>query len=166
MMSGSDAQQAHYAVASAVARGQMLAATSLACAQCGGRARQYHHHLGYAPEHRLAVIPLCSSCHTKAHFPRRPRSSAPERKVQAPWPAGTAGKPLRTLRILAGLSQQALGARAGVHWGTIASIEGVQKRLPRLDTRRRLANALNVDIMDVREFARDLDDDIAEGDTD
>jgi hypothetical protein len=28
---------------------------------------QYHHYLGYAPEHRLTVVPLCGSCHRSIH---------------------------------------------------------------------------------------------------
>lgn len=32
---------------------------------CGKQAEQYHHHLGYAPEHRLDVIPVCIKCHYK-----------------------------------------------------------------------------------------------------
>ena len=73
---------------------------------------------------------------------------------------------LRSLRVRAGLSQRALADRAGVHWTTIAGIEGAAQRLPRPSTRLRLAHALGVEIVDVREFARDLDDDTAEGDTD
>lgn len=66
---------------------------------------------------------------------------------------------LRSLRVRAGLSQRALAVRAGVHWTTIAGIEGVAQRLPRPSTRRRLADALGVGVSDVREFARDLDGD-------
>ena len=35
---------------------------TLTCIQCGKPAREYHHHLGYAPEHWLDVVPVCSAC--------------------------------------------------------------------------------------------------------
>ncbi len=30
---------------------------------CGNKADHWHHHLGYAPEHHLDVVPLCRKCH-------------------------------------------------------------------------------------------------------
>lgn len=41
---------------------------TLPCHYCGEQAEQYHHHKGYAPEHRLDVIPLCKQCHRKIHL--------------------------------------------------------------------------------------------------
>lgn len=39
----------------------------LKCINCGKKAKDYHHHLGYAKEHRLDVIPVCRLCHLKIH---------------------------------------------------------------------------------------------------
>lgn len=42
----------------------------LFCANCGHRGpdrrHEYHHHLGYAPEHHNDVISLCTTCHHEA----------------------------------------------------------------------------------------------------
>lgn len=38
-------------------------ANSKACQECGKRAREYHHHRGYAERDWLTVIPVCSICH-------------------------------------------------------------------------------------------------------
>jgi DNA-binding XRE family transcriptional regulator len=65
---------------------------------------------------------------------------------------------LKSLRVRAGLSREELAEKAGVHWTTIAGIEGPPQRTPRPGTRLRLARALNVEISDVAEFVRDLDD--------
>ncbi len=46
----------------AIQAGELPRPDTLLCAQCGKQAREYHHHLGYAPEHWLDVIPVCSSC--------------------------------------------------------------------------------------------------------
>ena len=44
---------------------------NLHCAACGhkgyDRRHEYHHHLGYAPEHHYDVLSLCSSCHHEEH---------------------------------------------------------------------------------------------------
>ncbi len=58
--------RANTAVANAVARGKIPAVDTLVCADCGNQARHYHH-WSYAPEHRLDVTPLCTSCHGKRH---------------------------------------------------------------------------------------------------
>jgi hypothetical protein len=47
----------------AIQRGEIPKARTLKCAGCGKQAREYHHHLGYAAEHRLHVIPVCKRCH-------------------------------------------------------------------------------------------------------
>lgn len=33
------------------------------CVLCGEPSVEYHHHLGYAPEYALAVLPVCKPCH-------------------------------------------------------------------------------------------------------
>lgn len=54
---------AHNAVWSAIHTGKMKPAKSFDCVDCGQPAIEYDHHLGYAPEHRLDVQPLCRPCH-------------------------------------------------------------------------------------------------------
>jgi len=44
--------------------GRMPRASSISCCECGEPARHYHHHLGYAFEHRYDVLPVCAKCHT------------------------------------------------------------------------------------------------------
>jgi len=34
---------------------------------CGEHAKEYHHYLGYSPEHFFDVIPVCRLCHAKIH---------------------------------------------------------------------------------------------------
>lgn len=58
-----DKIRARRAVAHAVAMGSLLNAKSMACHFCGKEAVEYHHHLGYAQEHFLDVVPTCLSCH-------------------------------------------------------------------------------------------------------
>lgn len=38
-------------------------AKMLKCTYCSKQAEDYHHYLGYAPEHWLDVIPVCRKCH-------------------------------------------------------------------------------------------------------
>jgi hypothetical protein len=54
----------------------MPAASTLPCAECGGKANQYHHHLGYEREHREHVLPVCGPCHRKLH-PRLKKKATP-----------------------------------------------------------------------------------------
>jgi hypothetical protein len=65
-MNGSDASRARAAVSKATAEGTILRAKDLPCADCGKRAQQYHHHLGYAWKNRLKIVALCILCHRKA----------------------------------------------------------------------------------------------------
>jgi hypothetical protein len=37
------------------------------CRDCNEQAEEYHHYLGYAPEHWLDVIALCKDCHRQNH---------------------------------------------------------------------------------------------------
>jgi len=55
------------AVKYAIKVGKLPRANKLVCHYCGNQAREYHHHKGYAPQHRLDVIQICSSCHKKQH---------------------------------------------------------------------------------------------------
>lgn len=59
-------ESARQAVRKAKSAGTIQPASKLACSTCGNKASSYHHHLGYAPEHHLDIIPLCKPCHTKA----------------------------------------------------------------------------------------------------
>jgi len=59
---------AHRAVYCEVTAGRMPGSHTLRCIKnCGKHAWVYHHHLGYAEEHWLDVIPMCGSCHRQAH---------------------------------------------------------------------------------------------------
>ena len=64
---------------------------------------------------------------------------------------------LRELRIARLWSQRELAERAGVAEGTVISAE-TGKRLPRLLTMRRLADALGVDWREVDEFRAAVED--------
>ena|SRR3990167_380487 len=46
----------------AIEAGRLPMPKTLICVNCGKLAREYHHHLGYAPEHQLDVVPVCSRC--------------------------------------------------------------------------------------------------------
>ena len=59
-------KKARTAVNNAIGNGKMLPAHHYLCT-CGKQAEHYHHHLGYVPEHRLDVIPLCRNCHVSIH---------------------------------------------------------------------------------------------------
>lgn len=54
---------ARIAVNLAVRRKDLPRADSLLCIQCGERAKEYHHHKGYAEEHWFDVVPTCKVCH-------------------------------------------------------------------------------------------------------
>lgn len=55
--------RARLAVAYAVRVGKMPAARDRRCHVCGEPAAHYHHHNGYAPEHKLDVVPVCVTHH-------------------------------------------------------------------------------------------------------
>jgi hypothetical protein len=57
---------ANRAVATEKRHGRMLPATAYKCHGCDRQAMDYHH-TSYDPESRLAVVPLCRSCHQLAH---------------------------------------------------------------------------------------------------
>lgn len=56
---------AYTAVHEAVVTGKLQRASDLACADCGGAARDYDHFNGYDRENWLTVEPVCRSCHMK-----------------------------------------------------------------------------------------------------
>lgn len=56
---------AHKAITLAIYHGTIPKASTLTCAECGGDAREYHHHNGYEESHWLDVIPVCVPCHRK-----------------------------------------------------------------------------------------------------
>lgn len=58
-----DRNRARSALGTAIKRGHVPHPTTCICYICSKPAIQYHHHLGYAPEHRYHVIPVCISCH-------------------------------------------------------------------------------------------------------
>ncbi len=59
--------KAKNAVDNAVASGKIPRIKTLKCNYCPKQAEQYHHYLGYAPEHWFDVIPTCIKCHKKEH---------------------------------------------------------------------------------------------------
>lgn len=58
--------RAHDAIQRALKTGRLTRPTR--CEVCGALGRTIaHHHKGYAPRYRLAVLWLCNSCHGYAH---------------------------------------------------------------------------------------------------
>ena len=57
-------RSARNAVNNAIKKDMIPAVHTLIC-PCGNSAQEYHHHLGYEPEHWLDVIPICIPCHKK-----------------------------------------------------------------------------------------------------
>ena len=51
-----------------IEKGLIPPASNFLCLRCERQAQDYHHHLGYAPEHRLDVVPLCKPCHRHIHL--------------------------------------------------------------------------------------------------
>jgi len=63
-----DRIKAQNSVSNAVRYNNFSPAWHFICEVCHNeRAIEYHHHLGYTPEYRLDVIPLCKTCHRKLH---------------------------------------------------------------------------------------------------
>ncbi len=60
-------RKAQIALTNAIGSGKIKPAKMFNCTYCSKKAEQYHHHLGYAPEHWFDVIPLCRDCHTATH---------------------------------------------------------------------------------------------------
>lgn len=54
--------KARQAVSNAIRNGKLPKASTLNC-PCKEPAKEYHHYLGYTPEHRFDVIALCIKCH-------------------------------------------------------------------------------------------------------
>jgi len=55
------------AVKYAINAGKLPHPNTLQCHYCPAQAEEYHHFLGYAPEHWFDVIPVCRKCHPKSH---------------------------------------------------------------------------------------------------
>lgn len=62
--------RARYALNRAVSVGKLFPATECECFICGNPAKEYHHYLGYEPEHYLDVKPVCKKCHASIHHPQ------------------------------------------------------------------------------------------------
>lgn len=59
-------RKAKIPINNAIRAGRLAPAWHFLCEVCHNeRASEYHHFLGYAPEHRLDVIPVCRTCHKK-----------------------------------------------------------------------------------------------------
>jgi hypothetical protein len=63
---------ARQAVKDAVKSGRLPRAHSQRCVDCGGVAREYHHHAGYEIENALRVVAICRSCHSLRTYPPKP----------------------------------------------------------------------------------------------
>lgn len=60
--------RARAAVGYAIKTGKLQPARKFTCTYCPAAATEYHHHNGYAPEHKRDVIPVCKACHdTRTH---------------------------------------------------------------------------------------------------
>jgi len=73
-----EVKAAHWTVSNAKRQGKLALPQTLACNDCGKPARCYDHYLGYSPEHRLDVQPVCYSCHWKRAWSRGEFKSTPE----------------------------------------------------------------------------------------
>lgn len=51
-----------WAVSNAIRSGKLARPSTMCCVDCGKQASRYDHYLGYAPENRLAVQPVCAPC--------------------------------------------------------------------------------------------------------
>ena len=60
------ARRARGYIASLIYTGRIHPAKHLMC-KCGSQAQEYHHHNGYAEEHKADVIPVCVLCHVRLH---------------------------------------------------------------------------------------------------
>src|SRR5436305_1728210 len=65
---------------------------------------------------------------------------------------GLFGVVLRRYRVAAGLSQEALAARARLSWRAISDLERGWRHLPRRETARLLTEALNLSPLEQAEF--------------
>jgi len=65
--SHSEYRRATSAVSHAIRDGKLPRLEILKCHYCHEQAEQYHHHLGYEPEHFLNVVSVCRSCHSFIH---------------------------------------------------------------------------------------------------
>ena len=56
-------RQARAKIRRAVQAGRIVRPDTLLCCRCSENAVEYHHHLGYEPDHWLDVVPVCKKCH-------------------------------------------------------------------------------------------------------
>ena len=60
--------QATEAIRQSIKRGRLALPGTLPCFDCGEKAAEYHHYLGYDSTHWLDVQALCRSCHQRRHW--------------------------------------------------------------------------------------------------
>ena len=60
-------RKARSKVSYSVKTGKLPRPDTLLCRYCQKPAQQYHHYLGYEPEHWLDVVSVCQPCDIKAH---------------------------------------------------------------------------------------------------
>ena len=64
--------KARAAIHNSIIGGRLAAPTNFKCHNCPNQAQEYHHYLGYSPEHWFDVVPICKCCHRKIHIPLYP----------------------------------------------------------------------------------------------
>ncbi len=90
-----DKIQARQRVNVEVRTGRRPHPNSLPCSLCGhvhrlgGARHEYHHHLGYAPENHLKVVPVCSRCHANTEGTRSDRARCEHGHEYTPENTGT-----------------------------------------------------------------------------
>jgi DNA-binding XRE family transcriptional regulator len=114
------------------------------CEMCGINYGVDAHHDDYGKA--LDVRFLCRFHHQYVHSLRREKHLDPPRSKRATQKARTL---LMDARIAAGLTQEALAAKAGVPQETISSIELGRSKQPVVDTAQRLAKALRLSVADL-----------------
>lgn len=105
-----DRQQAGWRVNHLIRVGVLPKPSTLPCNHCGlrlgeGKAKkhEYHHYLGYAPEHHEDVVPLCTSCHRLLHTRRDDSSKCSRghdryRQKRGDWYCPTCRKESKTVK--------------------------------------------------------------------
>lgn len=59
--------KARKAINNATRDGKLVKPKQHKCHYCNNQAEQYHHYLGYEPEHWFDVVPICHICHNIIH---------------------------------------------------------------------------------------------------
>jgi hypothetical protein len=129
-------------VARAVRSGALPRVSALRCADCGGPARDYDHHLGYDDEHALDVVALCRRCHARRGVERGewPRGDRAWQRLRPELVARGERSPTARLKVSDVLAIRAAAA-AGDYHHDIAPRFGVSRaQVGRIVRRERWAS--------------------------